>query len=182
MMFWASLTISRPHFSSQSRKRRTTRYIFLDITITRTAKTDLFDIFRKPTTTDTVIPHDSCHPDEHKLSAVRYLRNRNEAYIITPENRQKESGITDHILQVNKYDTSYGSKYTTMENEHNISPRDKKWVKFNYIGREVRSITKLFKHTTLKIAFTTKTTSENSCHHDSIATKAMCMKRAGYTN
>jgi hypothetical protein len=35
-----------------------------------------FNIYRKPTATDTIIPNDSCHPSEHKLAAIRYLTNR----------------------------------------------------------------------------------------------------------
>jgi hypothetical protein len=31
-----------------------------------------FNIYRKPTSTDTAIPNDSCHPQEHKLAAIRY--------------------------------------------------------------------------------------------------------------
>jgi len=35
-----------------------------------------FEIYRKPTTTDIIIPNDSCHPKEHKTAAVRYYYNR----------------------------------------------------------------------------------------------------------
>jgi hypothetical protein len=28
-----------------------------------------FEIYRKPTTTDVIIPNDSCHPREHKTAA-----------------------------------------------------------------------------------------------------------------
>ena len=43
---------------------------FLDLTITRTEKGLSYDIFRKHTTTDTIIPHDPCHPLEHKMAAI----------------------------------------------------------------------------------------------------------------
>ena len=33
-----------------------------------------------------------------------------------------------------------------------------KWAKFTYVGRQTRTITKLFKNTSLKIAFTTDNT------------------------
>jgi hypothetical protein len=51
---------------------------FLDITIAREQQQFDFDIYRKPTVTDHIIPQDSCHPQEHKLSAIRYLYNRME--------------------------------------------------------------------------------------------------------
>ena len=39
-----------------------------------------FDIYRKPTTTATIIPNDSCHPKEHEFAAIRYLAKRMETY------------------------------------------------------------------------------------------------------
>ena len=53
---------------------------FLDLTITRPANKLSFDIYRKHTTTDTIIPYNSCHPSEHKLAAVRYYVNRINTY------------------------------------------------------------------------------------------------------
>jgi hypothetical protein len=35
---------------------------FLDITIKKVNNTFTTDIYRKPTTTDSIIPRDSCHP------------------------------------------------------------------------------------------------------------------------
>lgn len=48
---------------------------FLDITITKLKNTNTA-IYRKPTTTDCIIPCDSCHPMKHKVSGIRYLLNR----------------------------------------------------------------------------------------------------------
>jgi hypothetical protein len=48
---------------------------FLDITTMKDEKKLAFDIHKKPTTTDTIVPNDSCHPEEHKLAAIRYLSN-----------------------------------------------------------------------------------------------------------
>jgi len=75
---------------------------FLDITITKNPKGLSFGIYRKPTTTDIVIPRDSCHPNEHKTAAIRYYRNRLETYQLTPRNKEKE--IIEQILANNKYD------------------------------------------------------------------------------
>jgi len=44
---------------------------FQDLAITRTENGLSYDIFQKHTTTDTIIPHDSCHPLEQKVAAVR---------------------------------------------------------------------------------------------------------------
>jgi hypothetical protein len=45
---------------------------FLDITITKQCDSLAFEIYRKPTATDIIIPNDSCHPREHKIAAIRY--------------------------------------------------------------------------------------------------------------
>jgi hypothetical protein len=50
----------------------------LDIIILKETDNLSFYIYRKPTTTDTIISVDSCHPQEHKLAAIRYLANRME--------------------------------------------------------------------------------------------------------
>jgi hypothetical protein len=47
----------------------------LDITVRKEQDKLKFEIYRKHTATDTIIPFDSCHPTEHKMAAVRYLTN-----------------------------------------------------------------------------------------------------------
>jgi hypothetical protein len=47
-----------------------------------------FDIFHKPTNTDTIIPFNSCHPREHTLAAVRYQQTRK----LPAEPRSKSKG------------------------------------------------------------------------------------------
>jgi len=49
---------------------------FLDITIKKNQKGLSFEVYRKPTITDIIIPNDSCHPNEHKTVVIRYYRNR----------------------------------------------------------------------------------------------------------
>jgi predicted DNA binding CopG/RHH family protein len=126
----------------------------LDLTISRTDNV-LFSIYRKPTTTNAIVPSDSCHPSEHKLSAIRYLHNRNATYMTTPEEKQNKTTIIKHILQANKYNTSFDNKHNKQQNrKDNPNPTNKKWAKFTYIGKDTRVITKLFKHTNVRIAFT----------------------------
>lgn len=35
-----------------------------------------FDVYRKPTTRDTIIPNYSCHPHEHKIATMRFLNKK----------------------------------------------------------------------------------------------------------
>jgi hypothetical protein len=58
---------------------------FLDLTIHRNEKEFEFEIYRKPTQTDIIIPNDSCHPREHKTSSINYLLNRLNIYPVTNE-------------------------------------------------------------------------------------------------
>jgi tRNA U34 5-carboxymethylaminomethyl modifying GTPase MnmE/TrmE len=90
------------------------------------------------------------------LSAIRYLHSRNATYMTNPEEKQNESTIIKHILQANKYSTSFGTKHNKQQyrkDDPNLT--NKKWVKFTYIGKDTRAITKLIKHTNILTAFTT---------------------------
>jgi hypothetical protein len=129
---------------------------FLDITISRNNNNIQFRIFCKPTTADTIIPYELCHPDKHKISAVQFLRNRNITYLNTPDSKQHKTTVINHILQANNYKTSFGNKQKPSATKPKIDTQNKRWATFTYMGREVTSITNIFKHTNLQIAFTTK--------------------------
>jgi hypothetical protein len=49
---------------------------FLDITISKTPDRLTYKVYRKPTTTNSIIPNDSCHPIHHKIAAIKFLTNR----------------------------------------------------------------------------------------------------------
>jgi hypothetical protein len=76
----------------------------LDITIRKEHSHIRFDIYKKPTATDIIIPQESCHPTDHKLSAIRYSQNRNKTDITDAHNKQQEQRIINHILHNNHYD------------------------------------------------------------------------------
>jgi hypothetical protein len=79
---------------------------FLDLTIMKEPDKLALNIYRKPTTTDSIIPNDSCHPIEHKLAAIRYLTSRMNTYSLNMANKEKERRVIKHILHNNKYDIS----------------------------------------------------------------------------
>jgi hypothetical protein len=130
---------------------------FLDITIYREQSELSTDIYRKPTFTDVIIPNDSCHPKEHKMAAVRYLYNRINSYQLSSDSMQKENNTTIQILTSNKYDALI---LNTMNNRKvkTKCARERKWVKYTYVGKETRIITKHSKNTTVNISFTTNNT------------------------
>jgi hypothetical protein len=75
---------------------------------------------KKPTAIDTIIPQDSCYPIEQKLSAVRYLQDRNTTYLLNDYNKKKEENIIDHILRNNKYATSTQNKWVRKKKEKEV--------------------------------------------------------------
>jgi hypothetical protein len=76
---------------------------FLDLQLTRHPNKIRIGIHRKPTTTDVVIPRDSCHPREQKLEAARYFISRVRSYNIDPLDKRKELDTVKQILHNNKY-------------------------------------------------------------------------------
>jgi len=61
---------------------------YLDITIQRKQSGFSTNIYRKPTTTDSIIPNDSCHPTSHKMAAIHYLYNRMNTYQLSQSNEK----------------------------------------------------------------------------------------------
>jgi len=93
-------------------------------------------------------------------------------YHLSPDNLEKENRVVQQILNNNGYDISTATKksskkITNMEKKDN----DKKthWVKFTYIGKETRAITKAFRNTNVNITFSTNNTISNlltARHHN----------------
>jgi hypothetical protein len=144
---------------------------FLDITISKGNNNLSFNIYRKPTTIDTLIPNDPCHPQEHKLAAIRFLINRRDTYSLSDTSKAKEK-VINHILHNNKYNTVHPRKQP--KTNLNITPPipKHKLTRFTYNGKETKFITKLFKNTSVRIAYTTRNTisrllaNQTGSHHD----------------
>jgi hypothetical protein len=74
----------------------------------------------------------------------------------TQEEKQKENKIIKHILQTNNYTTLFDIKHKKQQSqEDNPNRTTTKWAKFTYTGREIRIITKLSRHTNVRISYTT---------------------------
>jgi hypothetical protein len=99
-----------PELTFTMEQEKDNKLKFLDITITKDANKLNYEIYRKPTTSDTIIPKDSCHPIEHKLAAVRYFANRIQTYNLDQMRKQKEIDTVKEIIHNNKYSKSLLSK------------------------------------------------------------------------
>jgi hypothetical protein len=140
-------------------KEENNKINFLDITITKGHDGLPFEIYWKLTTTDVVIPNDSCHSREHKTAAIRYFYNRMKTYKLTPESKQKERNTVQQILVNNNYEASTLGKFSK-EKKQKQDTQKRKWAKFTYIRKETRFIAKLFKNTDVKVTSTTDNTIE----------------------
>jgi hypothetical protein len=111
---------------------------FLDIVIHRDTHHFTFGIFGKPMTTDSIIPSSSCHPREHKYSAIRYLHNRPSTYPISNQHRIQEEHAIAHILHQNNYPPT-PSPPREHKSQHrptsNTQLTQLKWAKFTYSGK-----------------------------------------------
>ena len=130
---------------------------FLDVTIRKEQNTFTFSVYRKRTTTDSIIPLDTCHPQEHKHAAIHHLINTMNIYGLNAADKEEERNIIKHIVSSNKY---YTSIIKRLEKSKNNSKQQSgtKWAKFTYIGKETKFITKLFKDSPINITFTTRHT------------------------
>lgn len=76
---------------------------YLDLTITRVHNKLDFQIFRKPTHTDTIIPASSCHPLQQKLASFRSYVHRLMSVPLSTDNYIKELNIIYQIAISNGY-------------------------------------------------------------------------------
>jgi hypothetical protein len=69
-----------------------------------------------------------------------------------------ENMTIDHILHNNRYNSATHSNFRPHKSKPKPPDTHKKWALFTYIGPETRFITKIFRHTSVNIAFCTKNT------------------------
>jgi hypothetical protein len=79
---------------------------FLDISIQKEHDTVTFSVYRKPTTTDSIIPNDSCHPREQNYAGISYLANRMNTYKLNVAHKEEECSIFKRTLHQNKLNAS----------------------------------------------------------------------------
>ena len=148
-----------PNMTFTLEKERENKLNFLDISITKTKDKMSFGIYRKETTSDIIIPNDSCHPTEQKLVAIRYFTNRINTYNLDHNKKQAEENIVKQIVSNNKFNTSVLNKSSGRNTRRDKDIQKNRWAKFTYCGKETRMITKLFKNTDVKV--TTNRTKNN---------------------
>ncbi|XP_071050953.1 HEAT repeat-containing protein 1 homolog [Onthophagus taurus] len=140
---------------------------FLDLTLTNNAKLITFDIYRKPTQTDSVIPKNSYHHKNHKAAAFWAFIYRYYNTPLSKESRNKELDIIHNIAKNNGYtesDIEYIIKKYNKKQQHLISTSlqqtniTKIYRSINYPGNIGYSIRKTFLKYNVNISFSNNNT------------------------
>ena len=163
---------------------------FLDVSIIIQQNSLQFKIYRKPTTTDIIIPADSNHPIDHKYSAIRYLLHRLQSYPLSDTHKHVEHDISSHILRENQYSSvvenirSYLVAAPPIQSTkvwHNTQHHSKPRISTLHLRMLVKksNVTNIFKQTNVKIAFKTKNTIERLLRHRKTSTQDDCFEKSG---
>jgi hypothetical protein len=121
------------------------KYInYLDTTIQRHNSHISISVYTKPTYTDSIIPHDSNHPTQHKYAAVRFLYNRLDTYQLQGKNYTQEENIICCTLHNNQFPLHDHIPKEQHKQPTNLTPSlttqthnpPQKWCTFTYTGKE----------------------------------------------
>lgn len=138
---------------------------FLDIKISKQNQKVTYSVYRKPTCTDTTIPHSSTHPTSHKKAAYRSMLYRAHKFPLQHTELQQEVETINHIAINNGFDPSLINTMSQqikkkLNKQHNITlttdtTPSVKYVKMPYLGIMSDKLARLFKNTEVKISFST---------------------------
>lgn len=139
---------------------------FLDLKISRTNGSHQFTIFRKPTSTDSIIPFNSCHPVIHKMAAFNSMVDRLMNVPSTEEDFNREKDIIKQIATNNGYNASIVEKIINKRLRSRLIKSifpicsnenlDKSWITLPYVGIVSEKIGRALKKEGFKVSFSTK--------------------------
>ena len=138
---------------------------YLDITISKATPILEFDIYRKPTQTNLIIPNYSNHPPQQKMAAFNSLIYRMLRIPLTDTKRSVERKTILQIATENGYSIKTINK---LENkikqklDKQIIPKSQQnkqqtnsYTTFTYYGPINHKLTKIFKDMNIKVSYTT---------------------------
>jgi hypothetical protein len=140
-------------FTAESGIENTLSY--LDISLHKSPTNISTSIYRKPTTTDTIIPFNSNHPAQHKYAAIRYLYNRLNSYNLQAQGYQQELNTIHNIMQNNSFPIKQNKPWTHKKREKTPPAQKHSWAAFTYTGKETLYVTNIFKNTDVNVTFRT---------------------------
>jgi len=92
----------------------------LDLNISHITNKFEFNIFRKPTCTDTIIPETSNQSRSIKMSAIHSMLHRLISIPLNSSNYNKEIDTIKQIVRNNGYDTSIVDKLIFRKNKNQM--------------------------------------------------------------
>ena len=143
-----------------------TRYIFISVR-RKSRKTTCIGLLLRwrpssSTNTAVAVPYNSNHPIQQKYAAIRFLYDRLNSYHLQGKESRHKKNIMHNILHKNsspiilqKPNNYHGSQSQNSQNKH-------KYYTFTYIRKETTYITKIFKHSNIKVAYRTNNTLQNT--------------------
>jgi len=132
---------------------------FLDLQITKSNNKHEFNIYRKPTTTDTIIHNTSNHPTQHKHAALNTMIHRLLNIPMNKINYNNEVNIIKYIAQENGYDPKIvDNKINKFINRapqtQNPSPNNK-FITLTYHNQHTHTLARKFTTLGYKIGYKT---------------------------
>ena len=132
---------------------------FLDLTITLNKDKHLFNIYRKPTFTDSLIPAYSNHPWIHKLSAFNSMIHRLLMVPLSKNDFQNELKIIYQIARNNGYNEQTITNLFKKKQNHKLlrefysiystEQEKKKYTKISYFDEVTPNLIKIIKLDTI---------------------------------
>jgi hypothetical protein len=80
------------------------------------------------------------------------------SYSLNEDIKKTEYTVIEKILTSNGYETSIIKQFKKPAHKENANKNQGSWAKFTYFGRETKFITKIFKETQTRIAYTANNT------------------------
>ena len=119
---------------------------FLDLSITKLEHRHKFSIYRKPTTTDTLINNTSNHPIQHKLAAFRTMIHRLNNIPLDEIDYKDELNTVKYLAESNGYDRTIVSKLLhKTQNKQPAKTENNKFITLTYINKQTEKIAHKFK-------------------------------------
>jgi hypothetical protein len=140
---------------------------FLDLTLERKQYSISPSIYRKPTTTDTMIHNNSCHPHERKLAGINFIMNRIIKCPMSQQEINEEIALGQQLLNASGYNyinikeeikKKKCNNNKSIQHEKKELTRKEKYATFTYVGNDILPITKLLNKFKVKPTFKTNNT------------------------
>lgn len=156
---------------------------FLDTTVKKEDGVLSFNVYRKPTATNTTIHSSSFHPLSHKMAAYNSLVHRAISFPLSPEDFEKEIDIIKHIAVSNGYNASIVDNLLTKHSRKPVIPRppkeEQKYLpaSFNILTSRMENF---FKGHNYRLGFSTGNSMQRLLKHQSLGSTPLKDKSGVY--